>query len=105
MHMRSTLAQKNIIPGLAILMVSLVLIFVNPADNRAAMKDILINTATRNIIPASTTDSQLLIYKKINDSLEKIIRWKKERIARTGSYLYTLFAGINSIDECDSCID
>ncbi|HMK27191.1 MAG TPA: DUF2975 domain-containing protein [Chitinophagaceae bacterium] len=103
--MRSTLPRKNIIPGLAILMVSLVLIFFNPADNRASMKDILINTATRNIIPASTNDSQLLIYKKINDSLEKIIRWKKERITRAGSYLYTLFAGINRIDECDSCIE
>ena len=103
--MRSTLPQKNIIPGIAILMVSLVLIFFNPADNRAGMKDILINTATRNIIPASTNDSQLLIYKKINDSLEKIIYWKKNRVTRTGSGLYVLFAGINRIDECDSCMD
>lgn len=103
--MRSALWQKNMIPGLAILMVALVLIFVNPADERDNGPDNLINTATKNIIPASTNDSQLVIYKKINDSLEKIIRWKKERITQTGSYLYILFTGINRIDECDSCID
>ncbi len=103
--MRSTLRQKNNIPGLAILMVALVLIFVHPADNRDNSSDHLINTATRNIIPASMDDSQLVVYKKIHDSLEKIIRWKKERITRTGSSLFILFAGINRIDECDSCTD
>ncbi len=102
--MRSSLPQKNIIPGLAILVVALVLLFVHPADQRDNGPGNLINTATKNIFPASTNDSQLVVYKKINDSLEKIIRWKKERITRTGSYLFLLFAGINRIDECDSCI-
>jgi hypothetical protein len=69
--MKPSSKQKTIIPGLAILVVAGVLIFFNPADERPGMQDHLINSATKNSIPASTADSQFLIYKKINDSLEK----------------------------------
>jgi hypothetical protein len=103
--MRSAFLKKNNLPGVAILVLALVLIFIHPADPRDNGPGNLINSATRNIIPASTSDSQLLIYKTIHDSLEKITHWKKERITRTGTYLYLLFAGINRIDECDSCSD
>ncbi|HEV7783447.1 MAG TPA: DUF2975 domain-containing protein [Chitinophagaceae bacterium] len=87
-----------------ILVVALLLIFIHPADPRENSPN-LVNTAARNIVPAETTDPDLVIYKKVSDSLEKITRWKKQRLTPLGSGVQILFAGITRIEECDTCLD
>lgn len=105
--MKSSLPQhqKNRLLSLVIPLVALVLIFINPSDPRENSEGKLVNTATASIIPQNSTDSQLIIYNKVNDSLQKIINWKKHRLEATGSGTFVLFAGTSRIDECDSCID
>src|SRR5688572_548388 len=100
--MKLPVLKKNFQPGWAILL--MLTFFINPDDDRDQNQD-LGTMATRDIIPTVTEDSQLLIYKKVSDSLEKIIQWQKHRVTNAGENLLLGFAGVTHINECDSCMN
>jgi len=97
--------QKGILLIIFISLFTPILVFVHPADPRKNASEKLMETTSMNLVPPGNTDSQLVIYKKVRDSLEKIINWKKQRLSETGSSVFLLFAGLNSIEECDSCMN
>lgn len=91
--------------SLVIFLAALLLIFIHPADPGENAQENLVSNTRATIVKSPTTDSQLLLYQRVSDSLENSNRWKLGRLKPAGQSLYILFMGVNRVDECDTCID
>src|SRR6188474_1240686 len=78
------------------------LLMINPADNRKANNESILNSAEYNIMK-NNSDPQLDVYLKLSDSLNRIRDWNKNRLSGSGSSVSTIFFGVRHIYECDSC--
>ncbi len=75
-----------------------------PYNNRNHSKDTLLNAASRDIATASFIDTNVHSLKKVNDSIQKIIYWKRQRLTEYSKGFTSLFVGTALINECDSCL-
>lgn len=89
--------------SLAILLITWVFIWMGPKDTRKNSRERLTRLTTRDLIAASSSDTAMKNYKKTDDSLQRIVDWKKERLDQEWPSFSLVFAGMTRIHECDTC--
>jgi hypothetical protein len=96
--------KKSRLMPIAILAAALLLLFLNPTDPRENTPKLAEN-ARRDLVSAEVTNPDITTYRKVQDSLDELSRWKTQRLTRYSSGVEVLFAGVTRIDECVSCFD
>lgn len=79
------------------------MVFINPSDNSQQIYEGMLRKPENNIHSKLQSDPNYKSYIALNDSIERLIRFEKDKLKGSGSTNYLLTIGLKEIVECDTC--